>query len=72
MLALTSPSDAYGICRANGSKWPKIALVSASLRCEVRTVGTSSMPKSFATATCPWFGLQGNDCDDPHLVGVLR
>jgi hypothetical protein len=47
MLALTSPSDAYGICRANGSKWPKIALVSASLRCEVRTVGTSSMPKSF-------------------------
>src|SRR5258706_7328811 len=42
-------------------RWPKIPLVSASLRCEVRTVGTSLMPKSFATATCPWFGLRGND-----------
>jgi hypothetical protein len=52
--------------------WPKIPLVSASLRCEVRIVGTSSMPKSFAAATRPWFGLQGNDCDDSHLVGVLR
>jgi ATP-dependent Clp protease ATP-binding subunit ClpX len=28
------------------------------------------MPKSFAAATCPWFGLQGNDRDDSHLVGV--
>ena len=25
-----------------------------------------------STATCPWFGLQGNDCEDSHLVGVLR
>jgi hypothetical protein len=23
------------------------------------SVSTSSMPKSFAAATCPWFGLQG-------------
>jgi len=54
-------------------RWPKIPLVSASLKCcEVRTVGTSSMPKSFAAATCPWFGLQGNDRDDSRLVGVLR
>ena len=25
-----------------------------------------------STATCLWFGLQGNDCEDSHLVGVLR
>src|SRR6476619_6671155 len=53
-------------------KWPKIPLVSASLKCEVRTADTSSMPKSFAAATCPWLSLQGNDSDDSHLGGVLR
>jgi hypothetical protein len=52
-------------------RWPKIPLVSASLKCEVRTAVTS-MPKSFAAATCPWPSLQGNDRDDSHLVGVLR
>jgi hypothetical protein len=45
-------------------RWPKIPLVSASLKCEVRTADTSSMPKSFAVATCPWLSLQGNDRDD--------
>src|SRR6266851_3505071 len=53
-------------------RWPKIPLVSASLKCEVRTVGTSLMPKSFAAATRPWFGPRGNDCDNSHLAGVLR
>jgi hypothetical protein len=53
-------------------RWPKIPLVSASLKCEVRTADTSSMPKRFAAATCPWLSLQGNDRDDSHLVGVLR
>jgi hypothetical protein len=53
-------------------RWPKILLASASLRCEVQTVGTSLMPKSFAAATCPWFGLQGNNCDDSYRVEVLR
>src|SRR5947209_1963694 len=53
-------------------RWPKIPLVSTSLKCEVRTADTSSMPKSFAAATCPWLSLQGNDRDDSRLVGVLR
>jgi hypothetical protein len=53
-------------------RWPKIPLVSASLKCKVRTADTSSMPKSFAAATCPWLSLQGNDRDDSHLFGVLR
>ena len=37
----------------------------------------AQMKTSFAsggllTGVCPWFGLRGNDCDDSHLVGVLR
>ena len=73
MLVLTFPigwPTAY--VERTALRWPKIPLASASLRCEVRTVGTSSMPKSFAATTCAWFGLQGNGCDDSHLVGVLR
>jgi hypothetical protein len=64
MLALTS---SFGLQAAYAERtalrWPKIPPVSASLRCEVRTVGASSMAKSVAAMP------RGNDCDDSHLVG---
>jgi hypothetical protein len=75
LFPMSMVSTAHGLPMAQAERtalrWPKIPLVSASLRCEVRTVGASLRPKSFA-AICPWFGLQCSDCYDSYLVGVLR